>query len=68
MSPKDKVGWQRHGLDFETVQQAVNEFRPYKEMLGLGTGLADDALTAISNRAASELRPVKTNEASAPTF
>jgi hypothetical protein len=68
MSPKDKVGWQRHGLDFATVQQAVDEFRPYKEMLGLGMELADDALTAISNRAASELRPVKTSKASAPSL
>ncbi|MCV9964819.1 hypothetical protein OIU34_23280 [Pararhizobium sp. BT-229] len=68
MSPKDKVSWQRHGLDFETVQEATNEFKPYKEMLGLGVALADDALTAISNRAASELRPGKTHLASAPTL
>ena len=68
MSPKDKVAWQRHGLDFESVRSAVNEFRPFKEMLGLGVALAEDALTAISNRAASELRPGSTVKASAPTL
>nr|WP_250807420.1 hypothetical protein [Neorhizobium tomejilense] len=66
-SPKDKVGWQRHGLDYETVKHATDEFRPYKEMLGLGWNLADEALVAISNRADSELRPVQARKATSPT-
>lgn len=66
MSPKDKVGWQRHGLDYETVLEAVKEFKPYNELFGLGIELADDALTAISNRAKSELRPSETVTTPAP--
>lgn len=68
VSPNDKAAWQRHGLDFETVRSAVNDFKPFKEMLGRGLGLAEEALTAISNRATSELRPGSAVKTSAPTL
>jgi hypothetical protein len=66
VQPNDKTEWKRHGIDVETVQTAVNDFGPYKEMLGLGFNLADDALTAISNLAESQLRPA--NKVTATTL
>lgn len=66
MSPKDKMGWKRHGIDYETTSKTVHEFKLYKEMLGLGWNNGDEALKAISNRAASELRPNPSEQSSSP--
>lgn len=57
MAPKDKVAWQRHGLDYDAVLDATRALKPYKDMLGLGWNILPDALTAISNRHETELRP-----------
>jgi hypothetical protein len=64
----DDVAWGRHGLDFDGVRTAIAEFRPFQEMLEWRLALVDDALTAISNRAPSELRPGSTAKASALTI
>jgi hypothetical protein len=68
MSPKDKVGWRRHGLDHADVAAATADFKPYKDMLGLGWSLANEALIAISNRADSELRPASSQKEVAPAL
>jgi hypothetical protein len=55
-SPKDKLAWSRHGLEFAEVENAARELKTYGTFLGLGQHLGADALVALSNRADSELR------------
>jgi hypothetical protein len=56
VSPKDKLGWSRHGLEFAEVENAARELKTYGTFLGLGQHLGTDALVALSNRADSQLR------------
>lgn len=67
-SPKDIVAWNRHGLDYQTVSNSVKEFNRYRDLLGTGWSLIDDAMIAISNRASSELRPDAGIKTKAPTI
>lgn len=65
MSPNDSVGWERHGLEYGQVKELTDRIRVYQEMAGEAFLLADEILTAVSNRAASELQ-LKSTPASQP--
>ncbi|MDW9478883.1 hypothetical protein GOB57_09320 [Sinorhizobium meliloti] len=62
MSPGDSVGWARHGLDYHQVKELTDRIRAFQKMAGEGLHLADDILTAFSNRAESQLRLKNTSE------
>lgn len=55
MSPNDSVSWERHGLEYGEVKELTDQIRGYQEMVGEAF-LADKILTAVSNRAPSELQ------------
>ena len=56
MSPNDSVSWERHGLEYGEVKELTDQIRGYQEMVGEAFLLADEILTAVSNRAPSELQ------------
>lgn len=56
MSPNDNVGWASHGLDYGQVKELTERIRAFQKMAGDGLHLSDNILTAVSNRAASELQ------------
>ncbi|MCZ7861787.1 hypothetical protein O9X98_10385 [Agrobacterium salinitolerans] len=65
MSPNDTVSWERHGLEYGQVKDLTDRIKVFQEMAGKEFLLAADILTAVSNRAASELQ-LKNTPASHP--
>lgn len=58
-SPKDNATHQRHGMDYETISDVTGRYKRFVELLGYAQMDAEIALTAISNRADSELNAKK---------